>query len=79
MAGKTELDNSKAKETNLCESGCVYWRPLDGGMGRKACHYLLDTGEKRDSLPGECKRFRTAARASRRKNLVLTDWREVRT
>lgn len=32
--------------------GCGHWRGLFGGTKTNACHYILDTGEKRPCLPG---------------------------
>lgn len=32
--------------------GCGHWRGICGGSRTRACHYSLDTGEKRPCLPG---------------------------
>lgn len=41
--------------TERCR-GCVYWKSLNGGPGEcsKACHYLLETGLRREREGDRC-------------------------
>lgn len=43
-------------------SGCAYWRPLTNVRGSmEACHYMLDTGKRRE-LDGEVCKSRSETR-----------------
>ena len=41
-----------------CYDGCKHYRPLYfNGDAERVCHYILDTGEKRNSDPATCDKF----------------------
>lgn len=41
-----------------CEH-CAYWRPVNGFKAGNCCHYMLDTGKRRDRDEEGCKSFST--------------------
>lgn len=40
--------------------GCIYYRHLSAAAGGKGCHYMLDTGKKRDCSADNCDKRLTA-------------------
>ena len=51
----------RKKAIPMAESckGCVYWRNIGGDI--RVCHYMLDTGEKRESPAANCNKRKTGS------------------
>lgn len=73
IQGKT-----KNVECRMCKRGCIYWQPLHSRNGYNVCHYLLETGEPRNSPPGRCDKFTmdtSQLKVKNRKELILGNWK----